>query len=112
MVFRVIPAKAGIQVGRRRCHALDSRFRGNDEWEIAFVGGQSPKEGARGRLLTRRDKIPRAPSLIRRGTLAQKYVSGSVLRTTVGFEPTWRHSAREFHSPAGVWSHTLRRVRC
>ena len=32
MLNAVIPAKAGIQVGWWCSRAVDSRFRGNDEW--------------------------------------------------------------------------------
>jgi len=45
----VMPAEAGIQVGLGGARALDSRFRGNDEWKLARIGGQSHAEGMRGR---------------------------------------------------------------
>ena len=37
----VMPAEAGIQVGLGGARALDSRFRGNDEWKLARIDGQS-----------------------------------------------------------------------
>ena len=45
----VVPAKAGIQVGWRWARALDSRFRGNDEWELARFSVQRPFAGEVGK---------------------------------------------------------------
>ena len=46
----VIPAKAGIQVGWWWPRALDSRFRGNDEWELGstFRARPAPASAPRG----------------------------------------------------------------
>ena len=58
----VVPAKAGIQVGWRWARALDSRFRGNDEWELARFSVQRPFAGEVGEARLPRRRPARRPS--------------------------------------------------
>src|SRR6266436_2536426 len=62
----VIPAKAGIQVGRWRRRVLDSRFRGNDKWESNRFVVQSRRWPVSGRCssTTCRD-VPRLEERLR-----------------------------------------------